>query len=80
MDTFKIGAQHIDSFQIRPLKSDDGTKLPVAFCAMKGCRNRARVKVYYRESTEQNQQRSNVCMGHALALANDVLSVYKFKR
>lgn len=81
METFKIGASHIDSFQMRATKDANGTPMPVAICGMKGCRNRARVRLFYRETSEQqNQSRANVCVGHALALANDVLSVYKFKR
>lgn len=69
----KLEAKHVDSFQLK--KPTDS----YPDCAFKGCSRAGRVVLFWSEKTGYGrQERSRICVNHALDLANEVLTEYKF--
>ena len=67
-----IKGEQVDSFQLR----SPGTHQK---CWYKGCQRAGRVVLFYTVE-KGRQERAWICVNHALDLANNVLTVFKFGR
>lgn len=69
----KLDPMTIDGFMFK----EEATRRK---CAYKGCRRKARVRVFWKSEGAANQEREDVCVNHAIDLANDILLKRKFGR